>query len=320
MEGPGFGAFATPGGGMGDRGGQEACVAPPPAGVTSVGLGGLGYVHHGNPQGTGELVLNVPPALPANCQLKFCEIDANGNEQPVNLSFDRIRQNPATLPGSTCPATEAVAHCPIDPASKTNRSCTLDRDCNVASGEVCGVFCNDVACATSETRCGRISECGSLAAEPVGPFAENNPASWPCEELRECGETGPVVGFTGDPVIKKTGSLEEQLTPDDGTTGLGQERGPGFYPPFTETLNANECQVPALGSNGLNQTEPRSGGSGNDKWGIFVEPDVQHEANVNAKSYFGDDDFSVIAGATFRTGARIGATRSRSSARRSKAR
>ncbi len=304
MSGPGFGDLSTPGSGMGDRGGQEACVSP-----GGTGLGGLKYVSHNDTPLTGELQSVPPPAgAPAQCKLQFCQVQ-NGKEVVVDLPLARIAQNPSTLPAPTsCPATDSQVYCPVDPASKTDRACGSDTDCDFANGEVCAVFCKDVACADFDDRCGRrlAAECGSLGKEPTGAFSQQNPATWPCEELRECGETGPVVGFTGDPSVQKSGSLAQETSPPEGTTGSAIVRVPAFFPPFTQTLSQTAaCTNGENGQNTLEQLDPRSGGAGNDKWGIFLEPDIEHHADVHAKSFFGDDGFDLTLKAGFRTGAKV---------------
>ncbi|HYP99040.1 MAG TPA: PQQ-binding-like beta-propeller repeat protein [Polyangiaceae bacterium] len=304
MTGPSFGDLSTPGHGMGDLGGQEACLSS-----GSIGLGGLKYVSHNDTPLTGELQSTSPPAgAPPQCQLQWCEVASNGQEVVVNYPFARLTQNPASLPAPTsCPATSSQSYCPVDPASKTDRACTVDSDCDLAGGEVCAVFCKDVACSDFDDRCGRrlAGECGSLGKEPAGAFNQQDPATWPCEELRECGETGPIVGFTGDPAVRKTGSLAQETSPPADTVGGALVRVPAFFAPFTDTLNQTACANPESGQNTIDQMDPRSGGAGNDKWGIFIEPDIEHHADVHAKSFFGDDGFNLSLKAGFRTGAKV---------------
>jgi len=284
--------------------GQEGCGIPPATATTGQGLSGLGYLADAS-TGRGSLIFNPPAMVSDRCKLRFCE-ERNGQEVEIDLPFARLNQDPSTLPQPTsCGATSDTVHCPIDPATETDKACEEDVDCDVAGGEVCGVFCDDVVCASFRKHCGRrLTTCTSLDSEPSGPFQQQDPSTWPCEEVLECGETGPIVGFTGDPAIKKTGSLAEVLAPPPGTTGETFQRVPISYPSFESTLNATQCDVAGLGSGEIEQFDPRSGGSGNGKWGVFLEPQIEHSANVDMKS-FGDDSINVKAKASFRTGARV---------------
>jgi len=261
---------------------QSTCVSPtPPATLTSQGLQGFGYLSTvTNGVQTGELSFAPPASVTEGCRLKFCEVDASGQEHEVDLTFARLAQNPNEL--SATRACEAVSSsaCPIDPDSNTHRACTKDEEC--ANTEICAVFCDDAACQVPEIACGTRSQCSGsgFEAEPLGPFSQDNPTTWPCEELVECAETDPVFGASGDADLKKSGSLEQRGTPRASFAPTPSGLVPLGYPNYSQTLAADPCGAsPNVGAKN-SQLDARSGNSGNKKWGLFVEPDLSQDYKV----------------------------------------
>lgn len=288
--------------------GQSLCLpTTPPSGVTSQGLGGLAYrASQTNGVATGELVFNPPASVPAGCELKFCQEEADGSETPLDLPFSRVAQNPNELPTPTsCASISAGANCPVDPASKTDRACSKDAECN--AGEICAVFCDDSTCQTYETRCGLRMACesGGLSAEPAGPFNQDDPSTWPCEELRECAETGAAFGASGDAELKKTGSLELRRAPRSGFNEVHSLLVPAEYPSYASTLAADPCGTSPLATTDNSQLDSRSGSSGNQKWGLFVEPDLSQSYKVELGEIMALPNIDVQASGSFRAGARV---------------
>lgn len=288
--------------------GQSLCLpATPPAGVTSQGLGGLAYLaSQTNGAETGELVFNPPANVPAGCELKFCQEQPDGSETPLDLPFARVAQNPNELPTPTsCASISAGANCPVDPASKTDRACTNDAECN--AGEICAVFCDDATCQVYDTRCGLRMACesGGLSAEPAGPFNQDDPSTWPCEELRECAETGAAFGASGDAALKKTGSLELRRAARSGFNEVHSLLVPSQYPSYASTLAADPCGTSPLATTDNSQLDSRSGSSGNQKWGLFIEPDLSQSYKVELGEILALPNIDVQASGSFRAGARV---------------
>jgi len=302
------GAFSDPGGNR--KCGQENCSIVPPSGTTSCGLSGLCYTFDDPDAGTGSLSFPPPPSgTPANCEIRWCQVQTDGTEAEITLTQDQLTRNPRDLvPPTVCSKTDPQKYCPVDPDKKTDRECTRDSDCHVADGEACGVFCDDTTCANPTYRCAlRKSECTDLAEEPSGPYAEKDPSTWPCEEFRECAEAGPLAGegaVTGDPQIKDTAAVDQVCAPPPGTTGMNPERVATTYPSYLTTLDQTKCDAEAYKNNSIEQFDPRSGGSGNTTWGVYASPDIQHHADVTA-SVFGDPTFDVNALGSFQAGAYV---------------
>lgn len=269
-----------------------------PAGQDSCPNGGVGSA-----SGTGlkiradrsgfDLTQQPPPgAGQPDCRLRFCQAAPDGTEVEVPVTLAQLNTQPPRT--TTCDAIPGQPFCPIDTTLPLGPDCTSDANCT--SGQVCGVICDDVACATFRRRCGsRIAECSSgLSAEPTasGP---------PCTEYRECAETGPVLGFTGDPVPQKPDakSLNELLTPQLPQPPLNPipERFPSY-------LTRDACSIDDLGNGDLAQSDPRAGSSGNSKWGVFFEPNVFQHLDVKP-SPIGGGTISLDAEAGLVAGAKI---------------
>jgi hypothetical protein len=305
----GTGGAAGSGGSAGSTSiGQSACLPPsPPPTVTSQGLSGLGYVAtQTDGIDTGELVLNPPASVPAGCDLRFCEEDADGVEHQIALSFSRVAQNPAGLSGTkACVAAGAGAECPMDPASRSNRACEDDSQCN--AGETCGVFCDDAGCQTYATVCGQRMQCANsgLTDEPTGPFNQADPSTWPCEELLECMETDAEFGATGDPDLAKSGSLEQRGTPPAAFSATPSLLVPLSYDNYGNTLAADPCNSSPIGNANNSQLDSRSGSNGNKKWGLFVEPDLSQKYDVGLSEAIALPNIDIEARGSFRAGARV---------------
>lgn len=271
--------------------GHERCA------TDASGLGGLAYDSEAQ-----MLVLRSVPAPAPGCELRFCTDD----ETPITLTLEDLNRNPNTLPTPTsCDATAPQRHCPIDPAT-VGATCTSDSDCNVGAGEKCAVSCDNASCETYSYRCGRPrASCDSvLGEEPTGPFDPNDPSetTWPCQEHRECAETTPGISYTGDPALAKTGSLEKSVLPD--VVRSAPVPLPA-YPSVVDTLFQQPCGLDSDVENGLEAFDPRSGGNGNSKWGVFIEPQIGFEFDVNPGTFFGDASFSGNAGASLVAGANV---------------
>jgi hypothetical protein len=297
-------------GGSGNTGtnvGQSTCLPPTsPSGVTSQGLQGFGYTATvTNGVATGQLSFSPPANVPAGCQLKFCRVDPDGTEHQIDLPFSRVAQNPNEVSNTqACGAVEG-SDCPIDPNSNTHHVCKQDSEC--AAGEVCAVFCEDASCQAPEIACGRRSQCAGsgLAAEPTGPFNQQNAATWPCEELTECAEVDAAFGASGDPELNKSGSLEQRNTPRANFSTTPSVLVPSTYANYSQTLAADPCgAAPDIGSSN-SQLDARSGNSGNKKWGLFIEPDLSQDYKIEVSDIIGLPNIKLEGLGSFRAGAYV---------------
>jgi outer membrane protein assembly factor BamB len=278
--------------------GQESC------GTTSTtGLGGLKF----DPV---EQMLTLDGTTDSRpvCALRFCRIAADGSEVEEPTTLEQLNTNPNTLPTPTsCGGLPAQRHCPMDPAS-AGAECTADTDCNTGNGEICGVFCDTATCETYKYRCGKVGancQASEVPTEPTGPFSEDDDTTWPCQEHRECAEATPGLGFTGDPALTKTGSLNQDVLPD-------KTREPAtplpVYPNVSSTLFQDPnaaCSLNVGNPAGANRFDPKSGGNGNQKWGVFIEPEIGHDVQISPLPFFGEGTFSGGARASLVAGANV---------------
>jgi hypothetical protein len=140
----------------------------------------------------------------------------------------------------------------------------------------------------------------------MGSFDPNNPSTWPCEELLECSETDPVYGITGDPDLAKGGgSLEESEVAPASFARRPELIVPAGFPDYSETLAADPCNAAPVATEENGQLDARSGNSGNKKWGLFIEPDISQQYDIEMSGVMGLPSLNLEAIGSFRAGAYV---------------
>jgi hypothetical protein len=91
------------------------------------------------------------------------------------------------------------------------------------SGTFCGIVCltDDPTCPQFEERClTPKASCSGIGPQPSSgaPFSQQDAATWPCEELRECADTLPDFEAIGSSLPEKPNPfvLEEKKIPSIG--------------------------------------------------------------------------------------------------------
>lgn len=244
----------------------------------------------------------------SGCLTQFCDENEN-----VRTDIDLARLNAAVA--GTCPNTfppadaenRGPANCPIltnDPAHPLGGSCATNlpgcvsgEDCRkpdsslCASGQVCAVACTDPGCTSSDFKCGTPAPtCGDLPDAPASP---------PCEEIRVCADTGNMVSYTGESWPSKTDSKSLRENVEPAPEIITDNQLPLAFPRIQDQ---NPCELLDADGGDETQVDPRGADSGNDKWGIFIEPNVSHDLLFTPKPLDQGTVLNMSAKGSFKAG------------------
>jgi hypothetical protein len=240
-------------------------------------------IHHATSDGT-------------ECVAEFiqCEEDNSGSHRPEESELNEVPDV-----SSTCDAIPPRFPCGIDESTidwSDQGICDRDAVC-VGRGMVCAVVCvepqcddlgcSDASCETFEQRCAQLS------ASCLGMPEESN-----CATIWECPEAN--AGFDSDPGAHTMAGQGESNTatadPPPATEPL-----PEPVPYMTDGDGCDGSHMPTLSVKP--DAVPRDANSGNDKWGIFIHPEISHEATAGTLALGGEADVTTKIGATLTAGA-----------------
>jgi hypothetical protein len=231
--------------------------------------------------------IDSTPGVPG-CRIAFqvCNDDNTGERTPT---ADELNTPPALT--DVCTAIPARYPCGIDEETidfSDTGLCNTDAEC-VGRGMVCALVCgSDAACSVSERRCAQLTE------TCVGMPEESN-----CGTVRECAEDN--AGGSSDPADHTmAGQPESELAPLD----TPEPEAPPLPPVPPYVTMGTGCGGGVLPKVSVIPTPvSKKANSGNDKWGLFITPDVSYDASAQPLTLAGEATLNVTAEARLRAGA-----------------
>ena len=226
-----------------------------------------------------------------SCVVEYRECDANGTSSTPSEA--ELNSSPGA--DEVCPGSPDRFPCTIDETTiewdDDLGLCESDADC-LLFGKVCAVVCQRVGCTGSpdciDPTCSSAADAESIevkrCASPSLESCAATPTETHCQVRNECPEADAV----GTPV-ENPGSRTD---PED---GVGFPVQPTDVP--TEYLETADPCYDGIVDVGLTPTEevPRNIASGNEKWGLKIDPSLGYGADIEPSPIAGEAKIDVYA-------------------------
>lgn len=234
---------------------------------------------------------NTVPGDP-DCHVAYKECSEDEQELPP-ATVTSLNAVPAET--DICEAVAPKDVCEIDESSidlTPQGLCQVDEEC-LLRGMICALVCSDATCSSQEHRCARPkASCEGLPEVSL------------CTTTRECAE--PDAVGDGNPGAHQMASqpatdIHPRATPDASTVPEGSPLDPVYTIGTPCALAVDDSENATIPQ----QIEPRDANAGNEKWGVFIHPEVNFGADVFPDPIGGEADHFVRGEAVLKAGAYV---------------